>query len=37
MNALEQTLESGYARTPDLGGSSTTVEMSAEIGRLIKA
>src|SRR5262245_6058078 len=37
MNALERTLESGAARTPDLGGSSSTVEMGAEIGRLIKA
>jgi tartrate dehydrogenase/decarboxylase/D-malate dehydrogenase len=31
MNTLERALESGRARTPDLGGSSSTVEMAEEV------
>jgi isocitrate/isopropylmalate dehydrogenase len=31
MNALERALESGRARTPDLGGRSSTVEMAEEV------
>jgi isocitrate/isopropylmalate dehydrogenase len=31
MNALERALESGRARTPDLGGGSSTVEMAEEV------
>jgi tartrate dehydrogenase/decarboxylase / D-malate dehydrogenase len=31
MNALERALESGRVRTPDLGGSSSTVEMAEEV------
>ena len=31
MNALERALESGRSRTPDLGGSSSTVEMAEEV------
>jgi tartrate dehydrogenase/decarboxylase / D-malate dehydrogenase len=35
MNALERALESGRARTPDLGGSSSTVEMANEVIKLM--
>ena len=35
MNALERALESGRSRTPDLGGSSSTVEMADEVIRLM--
>jgi tartrate dehydrogenase/decarboxylase/D-malate dehydrogenase len=31
MNALERALESGRSRTPDLGGSGSTVEMTNEV------
>ena len=36
MNALERALESGRVRTPDLGGSATTVEMASEVVSLMK-
>jgi tartrate dehydrogenase/decarboxylase/D-malate dehydrogenase len=35
MNALERTLESGNARTPDLGGKSSTVETANEVITMI--
>jgi tartrate dehydrogenase/decarboxylase/D-malate dehydrogenase len=36
MNALERALESGRSRTPDLGGSSSTVEMADEVIALMR-
>jgi tartrate dehydrogenase/decarboxylase/D-malate dehydrogenase len=35
MKALERTLEMGRARTPDLGGNSSTAEMAAEVVALM--
>jgi tartrate dehydrogenase/decarboxylase / D-malate dehydrogenase len=35
MNALERALESGRSRTPDLGGSGSTVEMTNEVISMI--
>jgi isocitrate/isopropylmalate dehydrogenase len=31
MSALERALVAGRVRTPDLGGTATTVEMAAEV------
>jgi tartrate dehydrogenase/decarboxylase/D-malate dehydrogenase len=36
MNALERALMSGRVRTPDLGGTNSTVEMAEEVIALIK-
>jgi tartrate dehydrogenase/decarboxylase/D-malate dehydrogenase len=36
MTAIEQALALGRVRTPDLGGRNTTIEMAAEIVRLLK-